>query len=114
MLSIGNGLEKNLWLHLARGSQQEQTFCIQGNPSLPVLLKRNLYGIRVTHKHCSQLTRDNSESTGTHIHKATPDNTVNGVFLTHCLCFECVYIPPYCNSASNQVLWFPSGKQLPL
>lgn len=39
MLSIANGQETDLWFHLIHGSQQEQPFCIKGNPSIPGLLK---------------------------------------------------------------------------
>lgn len=42
-LSVVNGLENNLWLHLAHDSQQEESFCIREDPSISGLLKHFIW-----------------------------------------------------------------------
>lgn len=59
---------------------KNNNFLYQSRPIYSGDLKRKMYDIGVTQKHYSQLTGNNIESTGIHINKAAPHNTVNGGF----------------------------------
>lgn len=61
MLSITNGLENNLWFICHMAITKNNLFF---DPSIPGLLKINLYDIGITHKHYVQLTGENIEFTG--------------------------------------------------